>query len=170
VHRRNINVYNVGLSNFDGSLTLHIPKIGSQIVNGLGSFRTMQGTNYCIEVPVHRLDYYEFHDVSFIKIDVEGHESKVLEGGCKTLLREKPLLLIEIEQRHLDDQSIEMVFKQILEFGYEGNFLYKDKLFPLSDFSYKKNQELFLNNVYSEDYIKNFIFQPSSKKSCTKFR
>jgi FkbM family methyltransferase len=172
-HEKNINVHHVGLSNFNGLLKLHIPissgTYSSQITGlgklttGLGSFREIEGEQKCVEVPVRKLDDYNFTDVSFIKIDVEGHESSVIEGGRNTILREKPIILIEIEQRHLDGKSIEEVFEQILELGYEGSFLYRDNLVSLAKFSYKANQEPFLNNPSDEDYIRNFIFKPVSR-------
>lgn len=176
-YSHNINVYNVGLSDFNGSLTLHIPTAQSdyaQFVSGLGSLTTglasfseMAGDRIGIQVPVCQLDDYEFEDVSFIKIDVEGHESKVLKGAKNTISTEKPTILIEIEQRHLDGKPIEQVFEQITELGYEGSFLYKGLIAPISEFSYQKNQELFLNNLFHEDYIKNFIFTPIFKKENT---
>ncbi|WDF44724.1 FkbM family methyltransferase [Streptomyces sp. T12] len=39
--------------------------------------------------------------VDFIKADVEGAEPLVLAGAARTLLRDRPTLLLEIEQRHL---------------------------------------------------------------------
>ncbi len=51
-----------------------------------------------VDVPVSTLDD-EMRDVpervSFIKIDVEGHELEVLQGGQKVLSRHKPVLLVE---------------------------------------------------------------------------
>ena len=35
-------------------------------------------------------------DVDFIKIDVEGHELKVIEGAKETLSNHNPLVMIEI--------------------------------------------------------------------------
>lgn len=40
-------------------------------------------------------------DVSFIKVDVEGFEPKVIEGAAATIERCRPSLLLEIEDRHL---------------------------------------------------------------------
>ena len=172
-YSKNINIYNVGLSNSNGVLKLHIPVSHSaysrqisglgSITPGLASFREIEGEQTYIEVPVYKLDDYNFRDVSFIKIDVEGHESKVIQGGHKTILREKPIILIEIEQRHLNGYPIEMVFKQIMELGYEGSYLYNGNLIDLSNFSYKEHQEPFLNNPSSGDYIRNFIFRPISR-------
>jgi FkbM family methyltransferase len=45
------------------------------------------------------LDYLDrlFPDelISFIKIDVEGHEEKVLRGGEQLILRSKPVIYFE---------------------------------------------------------------------------
>ncbi|MBK1988970.1 FkbM family methyltransferase [Sphaerospermopsis aphanizomenoides BCCUSP55] len=167
---KNINVYNVGLSNFNGTLNLNIPvsisdyslevdQLGN-VVTGLASFRNIPGETSSFEVPVCKLDDYNFDHVSFIKIDVEGHESQVLEGGYQTIIREKPTILIEIEQRHLGNKSITEVFRQITELGYEGSFFNKNQLQPLAEFSYQEHQESFLNKIYSEQYVNNFIFTP----------
>lgn len=51
-------------------------------------------------VQVRRLDDEPMEDVGFIKIDVEGHEMQVLEGGRELIQREHPTLLVEIESRH----------------------------------------------------------------------
>ncbi len=39
--------------------------------------------------------------VSFIKVDVEGFEPAVIEGAVATIDRDRPSLLLEIEDRHL---------------------------------------------------------------------
>lgn len=40
-------------------------------------------------------------EVSFIKVDVEGFEPRVIEGAAGTIDRDRPSLLLEIEDRHL---------------------------------------------------------------------
>ena len=39
----------------------------------------------------------DFEDVDYIKIDVEGHELKVLQGGVDTINRCKPIIVLEQE-------------------------------------------------------------------------
>jgi FkbM family methyltransferase len=42
------------------------------------------------------LDSLNFINVSFIKIDVEGHEIEVIKGALGTITREKPVMIVEI--------------------------------------------------------------------------
>lgn len=46
-------------------------------------------------IQMRRLDDFALQDVDFIKIDVEGYERLVLEGGRETLLRCRPVVIIE---------------------------------------------------------------------------
>ena len=46
------------------------------------------------------IDLERFSNVGFIKIDVEGHEHAVLEGATKTIKRNMPNLLVEMEEKH----------------------------------------------------------------------
>ena len=50
-------------------------------------------------VNVKPLDSYNFEDVDIIKIDVEGHEHSVLLGAKNTIVKNKPLIQIEINRK-----------------------------------------------------------------------
>ncbi|NET73644.1 MAG: FkbM family methyltransferase, partial [Sphaerospermopsis sp. SIO1G2] len=167
-----INIYNVGLADFNGSLNLHIPLSEGdyselvqglgKLTTGLGSFRELEGEQTTLKVPVHKLDDYNFQDVGFIKIDVEGFESKVIAGASQTIIREKPIILMEVENRHLDGKSITDVFEQISNMGYEGSFIHQGCLNKLAEFypQIKEKQNYFLDAQLQNQYINNFIFQP----------
>jgi FkbM family methyltransferase len=60
------------------------------------------------QVQVRTLDSYQFSDVDFIKIDVEGYEKFVLEGAQQTIQNNRPILQLEI------------VANQCRKFGYWG--------------------------------------------------
>lgn len=45
---------------------------------------------------IERLDMFEFQDVKFIKIDVEGWELRVLKGGEDTIKRCRPIIMFEV--------------------------------------------------------------------------
>jgi len=46
-------------------------------------------------IPVMPLDFYNLENVDFIKIDAEGYEPFVAQGGYKTIERCKPIILYE---------------------------------------------------------------------------
>ncbi|GAB3456349.1 FkbM family methyltransferase [Streptomonospora sediminis] len=66
----------------------------------------------CAEQGIDRVD--------FIKADVEGFESAVLDGAEKTIEARKPALLLEIEDRHLDKYGMtaESMAGALRERGY----------------------------------------------------
>ncbi|MDB4138819.1 FkbM family methyltransferase [Methylophilaceae bacterium] len=47
------------------------------------------------KVELKKIDDYEFTDVDFIKIDVEGFENQVVLGAKNTLIKNKPIIIIE---------------------------------------------------------------------------
>lgn len=160
---KNINVHNCGLSSSTGLLTLNIPiihgRLRTSLSTGLASFNEQKVECKCIDVPIRKLDEYHFKDVVFIKIDVEGHEKQVIEGAKETIVREKPVLLIEIEQRHLGNISMAAVFNQIKRFGYEGMFLDKGDLINVKSLNNNCRKNI-TKNTMSGKYLNNFIFMP----------
>ena len=51
-------------------------------------------------VPLRRLDGFGLTDLTAVKLDAEGAEYEVLRGARETLLRCRPILSVEIEERH----------------------------------------------------------------------
>jgi FkbM family methyltransferase len=51
-------------------------------------------------VPLMRLDDFGLDDVTGIKVDAEGAEYEILRGARETLLRCRPVLTLEVEERH----------------------------------------------------------------------
>jgi FkbM family methyltransferase len=158
---KNIKIYNVGLSNKSSRENIHIPYVdGTNIPNiGLASLNDFGVECKKIEIEICKLDDYSFVDVGIIKIDVEGHEYQVLEGAEKTIRKYKPFILIEIEQRHLVDRPMNDTFDLINSFGYRGYFFHNKKKYSIDDFIYEVHQKPYLNDIYSENYINNFIFE-----------
>ena len=46
-------------------------------------------------ISVRTFDSFELHDITFMKIDVENHENEVLQGAKETILRCRPIILLE---------------------------------------------------------------------------
>jgi FkbM family methyltransferase len=165
---KNINCHNVGLSDTKGYLDLNIPIINGQEIDGLASFRDFSGEKNTIKVPVHRVDDYNFDDVSFMKIDVEGYEKEVITGAFSTIEKSRPNILVEIEQRHLKEDSIDDVFKWIEHIGYQGYFLANGIVNNIDLFSFEKHQQPYFPEIEkfgysaSKNYIHNFFFKPTT--------
>ena len=45
--------------------------------------------------PIMTLDSLNIQNISFIKIDIEGHELSAIEGSIKTIIKNKPIIWIE---------------------------------------------------------------------------
>lgn len=161
----NVILENLALSNFKGQATLHIPgdnktSPGASLENIV---KAQPDNTYTVETST--LDKY-FEDISFnigaIKIDVEGHEMAVIDGGLKIINHFKPLIVIEIENRHLVNNSVEKTLKYFYELGYDGQFIDQFKgLLPIDEFNPKIHQsnvgERFWDNKH---YCNNFIMKP----------
>jgi FkbM family methyltransferase len=59
-------------------------------------------------------------NIKAIKLDVEGAESWVIDGGMEFLTRTKALLFVEIEQRHCDrfGTTVDSVIEKLRNVGY----------------------------------------------------
>lgn len=154
---RQVRVHAVALSSYSGESEIYVPREAGVAHTGLASFRRPTGSYDTVCVPVRKLDEYAFRDVSFIKIDVEGHELDVLKGAAETIAAFHPLLLVEVEQRHL---SVPMgrVFDRFAALDYSGFVLLDGQVKPLRAFSYERHQEPFLQDVEGGKYVNNFIF------------
>jgi FkbM family methyltransferase len=166
-----IDLVAAALSDVEGSAELHIP-IGTAPAEGNASIEgenPITKTN-CrhVNVPLKRLDSLGLNNVGFIKIDVEGHEEKVIVGGEELIRRCRPILLVEVENRHRPDAVRSMVTR-MNGLGYSGFFLNEGVLTSISAFDPAEHQpqsvaeELFAGKRPSKRYINNFIFLPTSR-------
>jgi FkbM family methyltransferase len=90
----NVELHNLGLSNRDQTATFELQtlKCGhtKQVAEFVPNPEFEQHTG-----ELTTLDRFDFQDIDWIKIDVEGFENAVLDGSCETIKRNRPWLLIE---------------------------------------------------------------------------
>jgi FkbM family methyltransferase len=158
-----VTVVNCALSTQPGEAELRVPWEGGERMAGyatLESRETAEG-GQVFRVKVRTLDDVcagAASRISFIKIDVEGHELSVLRGGIEMLKKHRPNLLIEIEQRH-SAVPIGETFAFIESQGYRGEFLTPDRQpHELSEFKMDVHQP---ENAARGQYVSNFIFMPA---------
>ena len=117
------------------------------------------GAHGVVEVEARTLDSYGFTNLGFIKIDVEGHEASVLDGAAETIARERPAMLIEMEERHTGE-PIEEQLTTVLAMGYDGFFENKGRLTPLNAIGADGDRRVASDGPR---YGNNFIFLPRGK-------
>lgn len=76
-------------------------------------------------------------DVRFLKMDIEGHEAPALRGAERTIRRDSPVLLLELEARH---QRIGEVTGLLAGWGYRGRVMPAASWMPLEGFDLAAHQ------------------------------
>lgn len=149
-----VETVHAAVSSASGTMQLWMPPGESSPGARLDQPMTMPGAR-SIDVPVTTLDSHldDSKPVAFIKIDVEGHESAVLEGARGVLSRQRPSLLMECETRHRGGPVSEVV-DYLAEFGYEATYFCADGRLPFSEFDPAAHQD----DRRSPGYVNNFAF------------
>ncbi|MCB2106144.1 MAG: FkbM family methyltransferase [Rhodobacteraceae bacterium] len=107
-------------------------------------------------VETRTLDSYDFRDVGFIKIDVEGFEEAVLRGAAETLRRERPTVLVEMEERHTG-RPIERSLTDMAAGGFDVSFVRDGRLTPIRAFDPESDHR---RRYGQAGYVFNFILKP----------
>ena len=156
----NIEASPIALSNETGTATFRVPRHrrgGFSNQGGSLSAVKVSGEHVGVEVETRRLDDLGLRDIGFIKIDVEGFEQEVLAGAAECIARDRPTLLVEMEEAHTSI-PIEDALDAVLRLGYRGLFLRRGVLWPLDAFD---GSRFHRNAERREDYVFNFIFLPT---------
>jgi FkbM family methyltransferase len=80
-------LYNTEQNNF-GGFSLHKLSVSFEVLT---------------EIDVVKLDDFNFTDITLIKIDVENHENEVLRGSTQTILKNKPIIILENSHYHFSN-------------------------------------------------------------------
>ncbi len=167
---RNVEIVNVALSGVEGTATLRIPvNARGSTTDDLASVAPRSeplGVNHvAVEVPTRRLDSFGFTDCGFIKIDVEGHEEAVLDGAESLIARQRPTLMLELDNT-FSPGTVARVTERLARLGYDGFFLSQRRLQPIGTFRAEQHQNratvlaLPPRARRRAEYIVNFIFVP----------
>ena len=162
----NASIESLALSNKSGFSTMKMidGDSGLSTIEGANNFSTSPiKENQSLNVVTKKLDDFNYSNIGFIKLDVEGHEISVIEGAIKTLKNNHPNLLIEIEERHKKNAINEM-YLLLNSIGYDCFFILNKKIKSFSTFDISQYQNI--DNIGSSAdnylrkgvYINNFIF------------
>lgn len=165
----NVTVHELALSDHDGAGRCAVPIYQGHAVSTRASLE--RGVNAgCEDEAVHevrlaRLDSLSLVDVDVIKIDVEGHEAAVIDGAHETIERERPTLIVEIEERHHPGRS-EAIIGGLVARGYFCCYLHERRIERFVAGSIARLQPLAAQPVPGRplgDYVNNFIFVPAER-------
>lgn len=123
--RANVECHPCGLSDSDGRADLMVPGQGVRFSNQGATLNPakVDGVAYATSaIETRKLDSLQLDPVGFIKIDVEGHEAAVVRGARALIARDKPTLIIEIEERHTKEPLRETL-SNVTSLGYRMVFL-----------------------------------------------
>jgi FkbM family methyltransferase len=156
----NVTAHQVALSDTTGTAELIVPMYRGGFSNQTASLNPRKRNDGArsVKVPQRTLDSYGFTNVGFIKIDVEGFERAVLTGARETIVRERPVLQIEIEEQHTGE-SVAKSVEQLTDMDMDA-FFYRDNILrPFSEFDEDANRRA----IKTPTYINNFIFKPKQQ-------
>jgi FkbM family methyltransferase len=167
------HINQLALSNQNGEASLKVPFLNNVEDDSLGSLKTDEKEQfethadfYSIKtITIDRYCYLKnVPRIDCIKIDVEGFELNVLEGGKQILKVHQPVLIIEIEKRHHPGKNILQIVNEIID-----TYSLKRKYIPYY-FSYEQQKLVQLVEEPQQEikdwgtkkYINNFVFIPES--------
>jgi FkbM family methyltransferase len=164
----NLEVFQEALSDREGPRPFRVPIIAGHPSAALASIDdavdSPQSEPHEIRtVHAATLDKLADRDIGFVKIDVEGHELEVLCGGRALIGKQRPVILVEVEERHKPGSvaAIEQFFDG---FHYSGFFLHEGRTHPLEDFTLDMQDPHELEKPIDRKemrYVNNFFFAPS---------
>jgi FkbM family methyltransferase len=124
-----VELHRAALGAASGEVVLEVPVVGgaaqeewASTVKDYGAMRAGDARIEAVRrftVPMLRLDELGLHNLTAMKLDAEGAEEEVLRGAAATLRRCRPVLSIEIEERHRPG-STRAVPALLAAIGYQG--------------------------------------------------
>ncbi len=161
LHFKGADIRGCAIGDKTGEAILHLPDGQRHVLASLCPDVVADYPTKPVKVAVFRLDDIALPPVSFIKIDVEGFEEAVLQGGQETIRRDLPTILVEIEERH-NAGGLARIEASLAELGYSGHFLLNEEWQPLSDFHPGLQNVEILSATHTTRrglrYINNFLF------------
>ncbi|MGE2725214.1 FkbM family methyltransferase [Mycolicibacterium pulveris] len=165
------------LSDDVGETTLHVPVRRGREVTTRSSLQADANPGFALRavtVPTTTVDRLGLDRLALIKIDVEGHELKVLRGAAQTLSTAKPVCIVECEERH-NVGGIAQAFSFFDDLGYRGYFLHRGALHDGARFDaatlQRPQDAKTVGGGRSPDYVNNFVFvHPDNAEGLSRIR
>ena len=171
-----IELHQAALGATIGKIMLEVPVVAGaaqeEWASTVKDYEAMRTTDTRIDavqrftVPMLRLDDLAMPDVTAIKLDAEGAEAEVLHGAAETLRRCRPILSIEIEERHRPG-STRAVPAWLAAQGYHGFYEFWGDWRPIDGFDPEAMQRASPSPAsfkVSDPYVFCFYFVPPERR------
>lgn len=120
---KNLTLFPFALGEKDSHVEMGTPMINGILHHGMTKVITENDsvfkTTFTVEMKNPENLFSEIQKIDFIKIDVEGYESIVVENMIETIKKHKPLIQSELSGR----ENRLHVIKTISDLGYSVNYL-----------------------------------------------
>jgi FkbM family methyltransferase len=133
-----VTLYRQALGERSGTITLSVPVLDGVVQEQWASAAKDFAAHASVTVERHEvavvpLDSLTLADLTHVKLDAEGHEYEVLAGGRETLRRCRPVLSLEVEERHRPGST--WAVPAFLDgLGYETCFWHAGGFHPMAAF------------------------------------
>ncbi len=150
----NVTTHNVAMSNMEGNQKFYVDD--KRLSNS--SFQNLvSGIPITVETRTIDLMYAKTlihgYKCGFIKIDTEGTELDVLEGGEKVIERDKPNLMIEVYDK-FNKYPVETTFEFCFKHGYECFYNHRGKgLQPVKDTEHGVKVAITMPDITDGDFL-----------------
>ena len=124
-HSKNVDAYNFAAGDKDGSVNFLVYKESN------GSFTIPDGetTNLpgeLIKVTAKRIDTFldelKINHVDFVRMDVEGYESHIIQGMKNTIKKSSPMFQIEVHASILGKEGTRKFLEDFQNYGYDAKY------------------------------------------------
>ena len=115
----NVKLYHLALSNKKSDTHIHTNNDGDASIEGIRDAKF----NMKFPCETNKLDNIINKKIHLIKIDVEGHEWELIDGATKTIIKHRPIIILETFKRN---NNIKKIKQFILSFNYSASYISAD--------------------------------------------
>ncbi len=174
----NVSVYRLAISDKIGKTNISIATEERSALNTLGTEFSNRGIEKVKteEVDVTTLDAFveeeDLDRVDVIKMDIEGSESKALNGAIDTIEKYRPALIIGVNENSLkaNGSSIEEIEKILRDLRYKIYYLEETPVFSLKEITDLREVKGNIVVCLHESFVPPILPQPKKEEFLEKLK